>query len=93
MGDCGDDVGFAEESDLIAVFCDAAFVDGGVKEFGVCGDGRLGKGKKGISWYVFDVETYVGVFLGQRGQAGRELRIRKTGVDVVSFEGFRGHQR
>lgn len=93
VGGGGDCVGFAEESDFVVVFSDAAFVDGGVEEFGIGRNSRLGNGEQSISRCVFDIEPCVGVFLSQGGQVGWKARVRETVVDVVYLEGFRGHQR
>lgn len=93
VGGRGDGVGLPDESDFVGVFGHAAFVDGGVEEFGIGGHGGLGNGEQGISRDVFEVKSYVGVFLRQGGQVSCKVRVRETVVDVVDSEGFSGHQR
>lgn len=93
VGGRGDGVGLPDQSDFVGVFGDAAFVDGGVEEVGIGGDGGLGDGEQGISRDVFEVESYVGVFLSQGGHVSCKARVRETVVDIVGSEGFGGHQR
>lgn len=93
VGGRRDGVGLPDESDFVGVFGDAAFVDGGVEQFGIGGNGGLGNGEQGISRDIFEVESYVGVFLSQGGHVSWKARVRETVVDVVDSEGFGGHQR